>query len=469
MKIKLLIFGIMTFISNSSIGKECDCRKIFLTVKSHIETNYAGFQDKVNKETYKVYDAWNDLIWKKTGHNFEKAAYCIYFILEWMTFFKDRHLQIRSTLNPSDTTESVAEEIIFLTADELGYLKTSRKVEGIYIDKENTTKIAVIKRPNSFRTHVGLVLETTSTKWKPGQIILEIRPDPLSLNKFEGIRYANNRTPRKVAYSLGIKTLGEDWMRYNDSQKGQRVFLSPQNVIQSKMLDDDILYVKIGSFNQIYASEIASVFNEQNTLLNSVSNLIIDLRGNSGGADFSYEPILPYIYTQPMTVVGADIYATEANIRGWKELLDMRDIPDDEKADIAAYVKGMTENIGGFLPLIEDEVISFASKKLFPKKVILLIDEGCASTSEQFILTAKESKKVILMGNHTSGVLDYANMRAHNIDGTDYRLFYATSRSRRIDLSQGIDNKGIVPDVLLSKEEEWVRQSILYLKEMRID
>jgi C-terminal processing protease CtpA/Prc len=68
------------------------------------------------------------------------------------------------------------------------------------------------------------------------------------------------------------------------------------------------------------------------------------------------------------------------------------------------------------------------------------------------------------MGEATAGILDYANVRmADNSACKDIGLFYATTRSRRIDKGQAIDNVGIRPDISLSKDKNWIVEAMQFL------
>jgi C-terminal processing protease CtpA/Prc len=94
----------------------------------------------------------------------------------------------------------------------------------------------------------------------------------------------------------------------------------------------------------------------------------------------------------------------------------------------------------------------------------VLIDEDCASSTEQFLLEAIQSRKVTLMGQHTAGILDYANVRDEALPCMSFILHYATTRSQRVDAGKGIDNVGIKPRVMLGANQDWVEEARRYLE-----
>lgn len=74
-----------------------------------------------------------------------------------------------------------------------------------------------------------------------------------------------------------------------------------------------------------------------------------------------------------------------------------------------------------------------------------MIDHGCGSSCEEFVLAVRQSFKVKLFGQSTYGSLDYSNLRPHALPSGRRRLMYATSRSLRLP-TQPVDVSGIAPD-----------------------
>ena len=93
-----------------------------------------------------------------------------------------------------------------------------------------------------------------------------------------------------------------------------------------------------------------------------------------------------------------------------------------------------------------------------PKNVAIIINQNNGSTAEQFLLAAKQSKKVKLYGVTTMGVLDISNMYFVNSPNNEFKLGYCLSKSNRIP-DMAIDGKGIMPDYFIDKtipDAQWL-------------
>lgn len=105
----------------------------------------------------------------------------------------------------------------------------------------------------------------------------------------------------------------------------------------------------------------------------------------------------------------------------------------------------------------------------------IIIEESNGSSAEQFLLSAKNSKKVILLGDkNTAGVLDYSNAVKITFPSGSYSMQYQMTRSRRLP-EYPIDNIGIAPDVkipfpntkqLYNRIDDWVYFVENYLEAM---
>ena len=121
----------------------------------------------------------------------------------------------------------------------------------------------------------------------------------------------------------------------------------------------------------------------------------------------------------------------------------------------------LNKNLDKFVNLedTDDVQVSKLNRVLeYPKNVAILINENNGSTAEEFLLLAKQSKKVKLFGTTTAGVLDISNMNFVDSPCKTLQLGYGLSRSRRIP-DMAIDAKGIQPDYYIDKtipSENWI-------------
>jgi C-terminal processing protease CtpA/Prc len=246
--------------------------------------------------------------------------------------------------------------------------------------------------------------------------------------------------------------------------KNGREFVNKTNYnFESKLLNENTLYFNIPSFSWEAKPGVDSLFAAQKENLSNTSSLIIDLRNNGGGSDDVYGVISPYLYTQPIKGIGVDIWASNDNIRGWELMLQDPNLPSDNKVEYQKMVDKLKLKINQNVNIIEDYIDSSYTMLLFPKNVVILINEGCASSTEQFLLEASQSKKVTLMGQNTSGTLDYSNLRESDFCDMPYRLWSPTTRSRRIDIGAGIDGIGIKPNIYLTEKQDWIEEALNFL------
>jgi len=120
-----------------------------------------------------------------------------------------------------------------------------------------------------------------------------------------------------------------------------------------------------------------------------------------------------------------------------------------EKAVYAGYLEKLNANPGKFV-VLHDSVYTTRYQKVYPlpQNVAIIINGNNGSTAEQFLLAARQSKKVKMFGTTTMGELDISNMYSINSPDGRYTLWYCMSKSLRVP-ENTIDNKGISPDYYL--------------------
>lgn len=180
------------------------------------------------------------------------------------------------------------------------------------------------------------------------------------------------------------------------------------------------------------------------------ANLIIDLRGNSGGQDQFYKPYLKLLYDHPGLTEGAEFLNTVANRDAFEQLSQMNGRPEWLESRLERCRKSANGSFvlfGDSLTLIEYDTIYEK-----PIKAAVIIDKYVMSSGEQMVLEiqATSDRTTIYGRDNTMGCLDFSNVRpAAELPNGKGTLAIPTTRSCRLP-NNGIDETGIQPDVRIT-------------------
>ncbi len=218
-------------------------------------------------------------------------------------------------------------------------------------------------------------------------------------------------------------------------------------------IDGDTALVCIPSFLPENYEAISNLIQEQHEVLTNTPYLVIDLRGNGGGSDECFNALLPYVCPEFIEVVGVDVRATLDNIEYLNDLTTIHDFPEEALLQIKSLTALMSKSLGGFVKMVPTQTLELGDVFTKPQKVAICIDKGCASSTEQFLILAVQSPKVILFGENTAGCIDYSNVVSAATPSNNWTLSYPISRSKRIPLNQ-IDGRGIEPHYRMDTESK---------------
>ena len=440
---------------------QCNCQEEFSKIKNHLESNYAGFKDKVktsNINKYKDFTADKEHVAAQAKNKMQ----CYFVINQWMSYFNDNHLYTGLNTEAIEKIQSqklqtdFPIEKIAVSETLIKKLESAKGIEGIYTKKGEGFSIAVLKNKNPFRDYVAVVIKSSDSKFENGSVLAELK------EKSAKEYFLLYNSSHMLAFATIKPKEGELISGY--VKNGREIVNKTNYNFEAKPLNESTIYFNIPSFSWESKPTIDSLFASNKFNLSKSSNLILDLRNNGGGSDDVYSIISPYLYTQPIKVIGVDMYASNDNIKGWELILQDPNMPVESKPEIQKMIDKMKLQVNQNVNIVEDGIDSSYTPLLFPKNVVILINEGCASSTEQFLLEAKQSKKVTLMGKNTMGTLDYSNLRESNFCEMPYTLRTPTTRSRRIDIGKGIDGIGIRPAVYLTDKQDWVKEALNFLK-----
>jgi len=224
-----------------------------------------------------------------------------------------------------------------------------------------------------------------------------------------------------------------------------------------KILNDQTCLLTIPSARLEYKGIIDSLLAVHKTLLTKTPHFIIDVRENRGGSTLCFDNLIPYLYTQPIISEGAMVLATEENIRNLYEVTDYPNVSDSMKAVFTKEAATLRAHMGKEYQLWNNDTIRMDQVYPYPQKVSLIINKNVGSSTEMFVLKARQSKKVKLFGTHTAGVVDYSDVVPYMMPCTLFAFGVPSSRTLRMP-AEVIDNIGIAPNVEIPESEtDWVK------------
>jgi Peptidase family S41 len=474
------------YFSYNAVAQNCDCKNEFAFLRTYIEKNYPGFTEKTPSYGGLDYKEYTELYETKAAKE-NNNNYCMVLMKDWMKYFKDNHLQISNSTTIANDNTMLSErikntEIIKLTPAILKKIKQGHDIEGVYYEDDSVYKVAVLKSPNSWRTYAAVVLESKNKNWTKGMVKFElkekgdsVRVDGKWLPRYPCIFYMGNHgvyTNKNMSFSgfsldggiwkkEGLKESAAEQVERNKRVQERKNKQGEWTYTEFNKPDEDVAYMRISTFDGNVAYVLDSFIKNNDAAMTSTRYLVLDLRGNAGGADRSFYSLLQYIYTKPIVTPGIAYLSTNDNIEADRFRASTSN-SDEVRRILQEEAREMQKNLGHYTPSTNDTFKQNWPKKN-PEKIVVLVDGKCASATEQFLLATKQSSKVVTMGQITAGALDYSNKRPKPFPCIPFTLEYPISRSARLP-EHPIDNVGISPDVVLSDDADWVKEAIQYLK-----
>ncbi|WP_223579126.1 S41 family peptidase [Sphingobacterium sp. GVS05A] len=473
---KLILSFVFIFIFSCNLqAQNCNCAENLKWVKKIIEENDAGFQYVLDQKGLDAYQAHNTKIEQKLA-GVKSNLDCTKLLSEWLQFIRKGHLSINRIdgkdvdvlVSKDDHSVKIAHPSIPFSEEEFKLYLSAKKrqdLEGIW--DSPPYKVAIKKYPEGYK---GIIVGSTADNWVVGDVKFTLNNE-LS----EGTYYLRDKSQEKISSTLAIGKNIFQLGNYLYTRKYPTVENTPLEADFARSYSTDKPYLqkintktillRIPSFNGRQKQTIDSLTAVHKPQLEKTENLIIDIRNNGGGSDGSYAEIIPFLYTNPIRTVGVTFYSTKLNNQRMLDFcekyeeygIDPKDVPFYK----AAY-DSLSNHLGKFVNLRPNRTMinidSSHTALPYPKQVAIIINGGNGSTAEQFLLEAKQSKKVKLFGTTTAGVLDISNMYFVESPCKEYRLGYSLSKSYRIP-EMAIDNKGIQPDFYIDKSipaHEWV-------------
>ena len=478
------IFLVIFLIASSQLYAQgdCDCQKNFDEMYQKVRDNYSAYSMKVTPQNKAKFDNLSKKMKDKSA-GIKDPKTCFLLLKEWTEFFEDGHLFIntQTSFNNDDPAEVVqaraAKSGSQKYASEQSFQKyltsnqaTLANIEGIWESDDRAYRIGIVKESGS--KYWGFLLNKKDNLWTAGKnkFLLEQLAD----NRYKTTYYYADFTT-ETTISRQVKNI----LVMENIYKFLKISpVAPETASQDELIHQvpDYRVEKLDSNNVLLtlppftmngaAVYITEMLKQNDALIKSAKNLIIDLRNNPGGDETSFDSVFPYIANGPIVRKGSKIRATQENLillshelKAIQDYAQYKDYLDPKLRDIIRKMQmGMGTMITG-----PDKTFNFAPNKSNPQKVVILVNNKTASSAESLSLEAKQSSKTILMGTNTKGTADYTEVRDWGLPCFAWRLALPLGYSYRLPLNP-LEGIGIKPDVKVPDSEvDWVNFAVKYL------
>jgi C-terminal processing protease CtpA/Prc len=171
--------------------------------------------------------------------------------------------------------------------------------------------------------------------------------------------------------------------------------------------------------------------------------LILDLRGNGGGADGVYYPLVELAYDHPGRKAGAYFRNTDSNRAFFMEGMKRNRV-------MMKTLRACADKPDSLVCLVDAGTLTLDKVHKDPRRIAVIIDNHVASNAENLLLELQSvSERIVLYGrDSTLGCVDYVNPRPYAIPSRDMVVYIPTTRSGRLP-EHPVDPAGIAPEVII--------------------
>ncbi|MBX0335481.1 peptidase s41 [Pontibacter sp. HSC-14F20] len=461
-------------------AQDCGCADSFEATVETYEENYSLFSYKVRDDNRALYRAHTDLMRDKARQTIGLQE-CKGVLEEWLRFFRDGHTYVTLAAKAgAEVKRSTYYEHIKVSEKQFkaDYRKRNYRQNPLLgIWKSGDYTVALMPSPKGSkrkRDYVGVILESSNPNWKKDEVKFELTTDfgtayqASFMMGDHSVRQVVGRqlNPAQLTFE-GLK----DWQKVWPEVEGAR----PITEIASRSgtfhiaYMEDIPYVRLPDFYSVDRAYVDSMMKAHHANLLQAEFIVVDVRGNSGGSDGTYFPVLPYILSGPVELPQSGFWLSEYNVRqliayrnGGKRS-SVAEFTAEEKQE---YDTMMARKGTAYFKYPDDYSFTFKPDTLYegPKRVVVLTDAETASSGETFVFRARQSAKVVVYGQNTAGVVDGFNGLPKNIGCYDL-VFPSSLRSMDLDKNP-IDPYGIAPDVYLDKKADALAYAIAHMRQL---
>lgn len=459
-----MIFTCLTFTLTAYSQKalQCECLENLEMTIQKTEANYAGFPAKVNPKTRPSYEALVKNLRSRAAAE-KGAKNCFYLIRDYVNFFRDKHFSFSYyNREDADSEQLDVHAQTFSGRQIVG-------VEGIWVNPDSSVKVGILQVSKGL--FKAAVIESKDKNHRPGQVIFTLKQHPKGYVYTAFDSFASTQLYSKQRGNLLQHWGFELWGRTSPKamtaaeQKELALWRNNNKGLDFRKIDSETTLLKIPTFFN-NDNRIEALVSKNDAEIRNTENLIVDLRGNGGG-NTGWIYFLPYLITNDIKQDVTQLRVSEDNVKlkiSELEPVVKNPVPaelkkyftDDYMAEVNKAYRELPVTTQAFYPLSGPGIpLDSVAKK--PKKVALIVDDLCGSSSEYFFWMIAQSKKTVRYGTNTVGMMDYEGPSSRTtLPLGNFILFIPTTRSGWT-ASRPIDQTGFTPDVKINlPEDKWI-------------
>lgn len=422
-----------------------------------VRRDYAGFPIKVTGAKAAEFEA---LVRAKRLQLEQAPTDELAIVKGVLAWFRDRHLGFSQAFSPERANTTDIDDARLAAQGPFISITSSRGRHPLggttWASVDGNYRATIVADAANPKRALGVITATKSPAWSRGQVKFALTPSDTGWSGSYYMRdHSEEPTPAAFLGRGSVLRFGApavDWVRVNPAPTVVVENVIPSSDFNLRRLSDRTAILRLPDFHGENRAKIEKLLVDNRALLESTPNLIIDVRDNGGGSDSSYDKLMAWLYTRPIYSIGVEFRASPRNADLYAEMLKDRSLPPDSLATIRRIIAGMRKGERAWVQADDKPFTITTYPKVMPSpnRVGILIT-GAGSSGDQFVLDARQSRKVTTFGGPTAGVIDYSNVLEVAVPSGRYRLQWSTSRSMRLP-EEPIDNVGVQPDIPIGSE-----------------
>lgn len=434
------------------------CRQTVDSLDAKIQRNYAGFLLEVTGRRRSEYESLLRRVRKDADQR--TLEVCFPALATLTTWFDDPHLFVfqSATTDSADAARRRAgvQHLPISEASVRASLAARRTrpdpIEGIWY--EGSTRLAVVASPDgASHQFVAVLLAGDTVGWQAGDVRAYMRRtrkgeyETTLITRAFAEQQLTARLHRRVLLRLSPGMWGKAYP-VNAADSGTldstdvhrpRVVVRPRSVL-----------VAVPSHDPRFAALLDREITSAADAIRERKLLIVDLRGNEGGASFVTRALDPYVNSAEVRATPFDSGSAVVMSSPAQMTAARRMSGNDTSAFVRDLLARMQANMGRLVPLETSPSAPLKGPSLPGEwHVVVMVDRGTVSAAEVLVLRALRSSRATVVGDRTAGALDYQSVQIISLGTGDRRwaLGYPTITAHADLPRRGMRGKGISPTV----------------------